>query len=78
MTGHTPTQGILGNPKPGYIYKANHHIAIDCGCNRRNGRLAAVCLDTGREILMLKILKNKVGKRNELIYNMRRKLLKTI
>lgn len=49
VTGHTPTQGILGNPKPGYIYKANHHIAIDCGCNRRNGRLAAVCLDTGRE-----------------------------
>ena len=46
VTGHTPT---LGNPKPGYIYKANHHIAIDCGCNRRNGRLAAVCLDTGRE-----------------------------
>lgn len=49
VTGHTPTQGILGNPKPGYIYKANHHIAIDCGCNRRDGRLAAVCLDTGQE-----------------------------
>ena len=49
VTGHTPTQGILGNPKPGYIYKANHHIAIDCGCNRRNGRLAAVCLETGQE-----------------------------
>lgn len=49
VTGHTPTQGILGNPKPGYIYKENHHIAIDCGCNRRNGRLAAVCLETGQE-----------------------------
>lgn len=42
-------EGILGNPKPGYIYKENHHIAIDCGCNRRNGRLAAVCLETGQE-----------------------------
>ena len=49
VTGHTPTQGILGNPKPGYIYKANDHIAIDCGCNRRNGRLAGVCLETGQE-----------------------------
>lgn len=49
VTGHTPTQGIMGNPKPGYAYRENHHIAIDCGCNRRNGRLAAVCLDTGRE-----------------------------
>lgn len=39
----------MGNPKPGYIYKENHHIAIDCGCNQRNGRLAAICLDTGRE-----------------------------
>ena len=49
VTGHTPTQGIMGNPRPGYVYRENHHIAIDCGCNRRNGRLAAVCLDTGRE-----------------------------
>lgn len=49
VTGHTPTQGIMGNPKPGYVYRENHHIAIDCGSNRRNGRLAAVCLDTGRE-----------------------------
>lgn len=42
-------KGIMGNPRPGYVYRENHHIAIDCGCNRRNGRLAAVCLDTGRE-----------------------------
>lgn len=49
VTGHTPTQGILGNPRPGYVYQQNHHIAIDCGCNRREGRLAAVCLDTGEE-----------------------------
>lgn len=49
VTGHTPTQEIMENSRPGYVYKVNHHIAIDCGCNRRNGRLAAVCLDTGRE-----------------------------
>lgn len=61
VTGHTPTQGIMGNPKPGYVYRENHHIAIDCGCNRRNGRLAAVCLDTGREYYV----ENKVGKRND-------------
>ena len=46
VTGHTPTQGIPGNPRPGYIFKQNNHIAIDCGCNRRDGRLGAICLDT--------------------------------
>lgn len=57
----------MGNPRPGYVYRENHHIAIDCGCNRRNGRLAAVCLDTGREYwnIMLKNFENKVGKRND-------------
>lgn len=49
VSGHTPTQGILGNPRPGYIYKANNHIAIDCGACRNNGRLAAICLETGEE-----------------------------
>ena len=49
VTGHTPTQGISGNSKPGYIFKANNHIAIDCGCCRPDGRLAAICLDTGEE-----------------------------
>ena len=37
------------NPKPGYIYKKNHHIAIDCGSFIPGGRLAAICLDTGEE-----------------------------
>ena len=50
VTGHTPTQGIIGNPRPGYIFKKFNHIAIDCGCYRPDGRLAAVCLDTGEEI----------------------------
>ena len=46
ITGHTPTQDIPGNPNPGYICKGNNHIALDCGCNRPDGRLAAICLDT--------------------------------
>lgn len=49
VTGHTPTQVIPGNTRPGYIYKENNHIAIDCGCNSPNGHLAAICLDTGEE-----------------------------
>ena len=49
VTGHTPTQYIENNPRPGYIFRKNGHIAIDCGCNKRNGRLAALCLDTGEE-----------------------------
>lgn len=51
MTGHTPTQVIKGNSRPGFIYQKNHHIAIDCGCVfmetclfmfRNNGRI--LCL----------------------------------
>ncbi len=49
VTGHTPTQEIAGNPKPGFIYRKNNHIAIDCGACFRGGRLAAICLDTGEE-----------------------------
>lgn len=49
ISGHTPTQNILGNSRPGYIFKKNNHIAIDCGAGKNNGRLAAICLDTGEE-----------------------------
>ena len=49
VTGHTPTQNIEGNPRPGYIYRANNHIAIDCGACLKGGRLAAICLDSGEE-----------------------------
>ena len=49
VTGHTPTQYILGNPKPGYIFRQNHHIAMDCGVHCPGGRLAALCLDTNEE-----------------------------
>ena len=47
ITGHTPTQVIADNPNPGYIYRKNNHIAIDCGATYPGGRLAALCLDTG-------------------------------
>lgn len=49
VTGHTPTQLIKNNPKPGYIYKKLNHIAVDCGCTIPGGRLAAICLDTEEE-----------------------------
>lgn len=49
VTGHTPTMLIESNTKPGYIYKANNHIAIDCGACFHGGRLGAICLDTGEE-----------------------------
>lgn len=49
ITGHTPTQFIEGNPNPGRIYRHLNHIAIDCGCGMPNGRLAAICLETGEE-----------------------------
>ncbi len=49
VTGHTPTQLIESNPRPGYIFKSNNHIAIDCGAHHPDGRLAAICLDTLEE-----------------------------
>lgn len=49
ITGHTPTQSIANNPRPGFIYRKNNHIAIDCGAHYPGGRLAAICLETGEE-----------------------------
>ena len=49
VTGHTPTQPIKDNLQPGYIYRRNNNIAIDCGASCPEGRLAALCLDTGKE-----------------------------
>ncbi|MBR3841440.1 MAG: serine/threonine protein phosphatase [Erysipelotrichales bacterium] len=49
VSGHTPTQTIYCNPKPGYIFQKNKHIAIDCGSYSLNGRLAAICLETKEE-----------------------------
>ena len=49
VTGHTPTLMIDNNPNPGFVYKKNNHLAIDCGAFIEGGRLAAVCLETGEE-----------------------------
>ena len=49
ISGHTPTQTIEDNPRPGFIFRRNNHIAIDCGAHYPGGRLAAICLDTGEE-----------------------------
>lgn len=49
VTGHTPTQTILANPRPGYIFRGNNHIAMDCGAYHSHGRLAGICLETGEE-----------------------------
>ncbi|MBR6307271.1 MAG: fructose-bisphosphatase class III [Lachnospiraceae bacterium] len=49
VTGHTPTQLIQDNDKPGFIYRKNNHIAIDCGACFDGGRLAAIRLDDGEE-----------------------------
>ena len=49
VSGHTPTQLIEGNPRPGYIFRENGHVAIDCGACFRGGRLACICLETGEE-----------------------------
>lgn len=47
VTGHTPTLFIETeeNIRPGFILKANNHIAIDCGCGIPGGRLACLRLD---------------------------------
>ena len=49
ITGHTPTRTIPENPRPDYIFKANNHIAIDCGCGYPGGQLGCICLNTMEE-----------------------------
>ncbi|MBP3620937.1 MAG: metallophosphoesterase [Lachnospiraceae bacterium] len=51
VTGHLPTRCIEGNEGQDKIYKANNHIAIDCGCAciDEGSRLGCICLDTGEE-----------------------------
>lgn len=46
VTGHTPVARIPGNTQEDSIFRANGHIAIDCGCGS-GGMLGAICLDTG-------------------------------
>ena len=45
ISGHTPTMLIENNPRPGFIYQANNHIAIDCGCSFPDGRLGCLRLE---------------------------------
>lgn len=47
VTGHTPT-GFIDEKYTGKIFKANHHIAIDCGAVFDNP-LGCICLDTLEE-----------------------------
>ena len=51
VTGHLPTAYIEENINSNRIFKANNHIAIDCGCSMglEDSRLGAICLDTGEE-----------------------------
>ena len=49
ISGHTPTLAIESNPRLGYIYQANHHIAIDCGSSFPGGRLACLRLEDMKE-----------------------------
>lgn len=49
ITGHTPTIAIEGNPKPGYIYQINNHIAIDCGCSFPGRRLGCLRIEDMKE-----------------------------
>ena len=47
VTGHTPTP-VVQKGNRGAVIRKNNHLAIDCGCVY-GYRLAAVCLETGRE-----------------------------
>ena len=49
VSGHTPTMLIEKNPRPGFIYQANNHIAIDCGCSFHGGRLGCIRLEDMKE-----------------------------
>lgn len=52
VTGHLLTRCIEGNGHQDKIYKANNHIAIDCGsgCRGHGGRLGCICLDNWEEV----------------------------
>lgn len=54
VTGHTPTMAI-NDDHSARVFKKNGHIAIDCGCVF-GGKLAAYCLDTGKEFYIEKRL----------------------
>ena len=47
--GNYEPQLIKNNPRPRYIYQANNHIAIDCGCVFQGGRLGCLRLEDMKE-----------------------------
>jgi serine/threonine protein phosphatase 1 len=47
VTGHLPTRTIRENHGSDQVYKANNHIAIDCGAVF-GGYLCAYCFETGK------------------------------
>ena len=64
ITGHTPTMGIPGNPHPGYIFKLNNRIYIDCGACFPGGRLAGVLSGYRGRILFVNSQVNARRKRS--------------
>ena len=61
VSGHTPTQSIKESDNPGYIFRKNNHIAIDCGACYPKGRLAAICLDTDEEFYSSENTQNEIN-----------------
>lgn len=68
VSGHTPTQNILGNSRPGYIFKKNNHIAIDCGAGKTVEDWRRFAWIQWKNIMQNKMHQNKLGgqKRNTL------------
>jgi len=58
VTGHLPTRAIHGNSRPDCIYRANNHIAIDCGSGY-GGRIGAYCLETEEEVYSRELRKRE-------------------
>ena len=54
IMGHTPTQSLPEAERPGYIYRCNNNIVIDCGCGLPNGRLGCMRLEDGAEFYVEK------------------------
>lgn len=75
VTGHTPTQQIAGNPRPGYIYRANHNIAIDCGaCFPGGGGFRQYVLIRARNFILTDIRRHN-NKNIEKITHKRSKII---
>ena len=63
VTGHTPTQGIMGNPRPGYIGRIIILRLIVVVIEEMDVWLQFVWIQDGN--IMLREIENKVEKRND-------------